>query len=193
MEKKDGGTELIMKYYLVALFDKESYSYVETIQRNICRKFKLYKNVPMLHITMEVIDNPDMVKLEEIVYDIIKPYKKFKAEINSSVCFDPPYKSVNLKVEKKGYIIRLTKHINEILSLHGFEVRKNIEDWDLHIPLANINFSLREWANKEYAAACERSTKEKSHRYIKIDRLELWKSISNRKDMLIKSFPLRDY
>lgn len=67
----------------------------------------------MLHITLEVIEDPNINKLEEVIEKIIKPYKKFKVEINGAICFDPPYKSVNLKIENKGYIMRLARIIND--------------------------------------------------------------------------------
>ncbi len=182
-----------MRYYLVALFDKNSYSSIEEIQKNICRKYKLYRNMPVLHITLEVIGDPDIEKLSKIVGDMLKPYKKFKVEINGAICFDPPYKSVNLKIENKGYIIRLARKMNETLKLHGFDVRENIDSWDLHVALANTNFATREWSSREYIAACETAKKEEFHKMGKIDRIELWKPINNKKEMLIKTFTLRDF
>lgn len=182
-----------MRYYLVALFDKESYDYIEQIQKNICRKYKLYRNMPVLHITLEVIGDPDIEKLTKVISDILKPYKRFKVEINGAICFDPPYKSVNLKIENKGYIMRLARHINDLLKLHGFDVRQNIDHWDLHVSLANTNYAIREWSTREYIAACETTKKEDIHKMAKIDRIELWKPINNKREMLIKSFPLREY
>lgn len=182
-----------MKYYLVALFDKESYSCVEGVQRNICKKYKIYKNMPVLHITLEIISNPDFEKLNKIITDILKPYKKFKVEINGAICFDPPYKSVNLKIESKGYIIRLARQINETLKLHGFDVRESIENWDLHVSLANTNYAIREWSSKEYIAACERTKKEGIYKMAKVDRIELWKPVNSKREMMVKSFPLREF
>jgi len=182
-----------MKYYLVALFDKNSYSYIEEIQRTICKKYKIYKNTPMMHITLEVIGDPNMEKLNNIISDMLRPYKKFKVEINGAICFDPPYKSVNLKIENKGYIIRLARQINDTLKLHGFEVRDNIDNWDLHVALANTNYAMREWSSKEYVAACESTKKEKVHRMAKIDRIELWKPINSKREMVVKSFLLKDF
>lgn len=182
-----------MKYYLVALFDDESYSAMEAIQKSICKKYKLYKNVPMLHITLETIEDPDIEKLSKVITDILKPYKKFKVETNGIICFDPPYKSVNLKIESKGYIIRLARTINDTLKLHGFTVRDNIDNWDLHVSLANTNYAVREWTGREYVAACNTAKKDGFYRLAKVERIELWKPINNRKEMLVKSFPLRDF
>lgn len=129
----------------------------------------------MLHITLEVIEDPNINKLEEVIEKIIKPYKKFKVEINGAICFDPPYKSVNLKIENKGYIMRLARIINDTLKLHGFKVRENIENWDLHVSLANTNFASREWSAKEYISACSNLKGAGMHEMAKIDRIEIWK------------------
>lgn len=182
-----------MKYYLVALFDDESYKEIEEIQRNLCKKYRLYKNLPMLHITLEIIGEPNLEKLNTIVSDIVKPYKKFRVEINGVICFDPPHKSVNLKVESKGYIMKLARILNNTLKLHGFEVRENMDNWDLHVSLANTNFAVREWSSSEYIAACDTSKKQGFYKLAKIDRIELWKPINNKKNMVVKSFPLRDF
>lgn len=182
-----------MKYYLVALFDQDSYSSMERIQKNICKKYKIYKNIPTLHITLETIEDPDIDKLTKIISDVLKPYKKFKVETNGVICFDPPYKSVNLKIESKGYIARLTRNINDTLKLHGFNVRENIDNWDLHVSLANTNYAIKEWSSKEYIAACDLAKKDGFYKLAKIEKIELWKPINNKKEMLVKSFPLRDY
>jgi hypothetical protein len=182
-----------MKYYLVALFDKESYAKMEIAQKKLCQKYKLYKNNPMLHIVLETIEEPDMEKLNKVILDMLKPYKKFKVETNGTVYFDPTYKSVNLKVENKGYIVRFARQFNETLKLHGFNVKQNIDNLDLHVSLANSNYAIREWAGNEYIAACSETRKDGFCRMSIIDRIELWKPINNKREMMIKSFPLREY
>jgi 2'-5' RNA ligase len=182
-----------MKYYLVALFDVESYGAMEKIQKSICQKYKLSKNVPMLHITLETVEDPDIDKLSRVITDILKPYKKFKVETNGIISFDPPYKSVNLKVENKGYIIRLARTINDTLKLHGFNVKEHVDNWDLHIPLASANYTSKEWSSRDYVAASSETKKDGFYRMSRVDRIELWKSVNNRKETLIKSFPLRDF
>ncbi|MDP4088622.1 MAG: 2'-5' RNA ligase family protein [Bacillota bacterium] len=182
-----------MRYYLVALFDNDSYKEIEEMQKNIGKKYKLYKNLPMLHITLEIVGDPNIEKLDEILLKILKPYKKFKVEISDVICFDEPYKSVNLRIENKGYISRLARVINDTLKLHGFDVREVIQDWDLHVSLANTNFAAREWSKNEYATACTKAKKLGYHRFAIIERVELWKPINNKKEMVVKSYNLRDY
>ncbi|AZV58872.1 2'-5' RNA ligase family protein [Clostridium sp. AWRP] len=182
-----------MKYYLVALFDKDSYSYIEHIQRNICRKYRLYKNIPPLHITLGAVENPDIEKFTKIVSDILKPYKKFKVKVNESICFNQSCKSVNLKVENKGYVIRLARQINETLKLYKFDVRDNGNNGGLHTVLANTNYSIKELTSKEYVSACNNGKKDEIYKMARIDRIALWKPINNRKEALIRNFPLRDF
>ncbi len=182
-----------MKYYLVALFDKDSYSFVENIQKSICKKYKLYKKLPMLHITLEVIDDPNLDELDKIILGIIKPYKRFKVDINGVICFEPPYKSVNLKVENKGYIITIAKKLNDKLKSLNFNVRQNIDNWDLHVSLANTNYATRKWSAEEYRVACETTKALDPQRMARIDRIELWKPVNNKKTMTVKSYPLKEY
>lgn len=181
-----------MNYYLVALLDEDSYEEIESLQKNISKRYKIYNELPKLHITLEVIKDPDIDLLSKTVTSIIGSYKKFRAEVNGTVCFEPPYKSVNLLVEKKGYIARMSRIINEKLRNEGFQLQgTDKEDWDMHIALANTNFARREWSKQEYSIACERSIKEDYHRLVKIEKFELWKPINSKKDMIIKSFELK--
>ncbi|WP_368489169.1 2'-5' RNA ligase family protein [Clostridium sp. BJN0013] len=182
-----------MKYYLVALFDRDSYFYIQRIQKNVCRKYKLYKNIPMLHINLEVIENPDLEKLIKVVSDILKPYKKFKVQINDA-SIDSLYKSINLKIANKGYIIRLARQINEILRLHRFNVKENLNNIDLKVLLANTNYQMRELNFKEYNSTFYENIKiDDAHRMVRIDRMELWKAVNSKKEVVVKNFPLRDF
>ena len=44
-----------MKYYLVALFDDESYKNLNPIQKNLSKKFRANRNSPAPYIPLEVI------------------------------------------------------------------------------------------------------------------------------------------
>lgn len=182
-----------MKYYIVALFDRESNAKMEMAQKKLCQKYKLYKNNPMLHIVLETIEDPDIDKLNKVIQDILKPYKRFKVETNGTVCFDPPLRSINLKVENKGYIVRFARQFNETLKLHGFNVKQNVESFDLHVTLANSNYAIKEWSGNEHVAACSDTKKDGFFRMSIIDRVEVWKVINNKKEIMVKSFPLREY
>ncbi|MBU3100958.1 MULTISPECIES: 2'-5' RNA ligase family protein [Clostridium] len=182
-----------MIYYLVGLFDEISYGYMESMQKSLCNKYNLYKpdtNLPKLHITLEIITNPNLCDLDVSLKKILKDYTKFEVELNGVICFDPPFKSVNLNIDNKGTIYDLSKNINFILNTQGFAVREHIEDWNLHISLANTTFADREWSNNEYLAACNLAKDENFQRTITINAVELWKPINNNDEMVVKKYEL---
>ena len=52
-----------MKYYLVALFDDVSYKNLSPIQRSLSKKYRSNRNSPIPYIPLEVIENPNIDKL----------------------------------------------------------------------------------------------------------------------------------
>ncbi|MBU3110578.1 2'-5' RNA ligase family protein [Clostridium lacusfryxellense] len=180
-----------MVYYLVGLFDKTSYEYIEKLQKSICKKYNLYNsdsNLPKLHITLEVITNPTLSDLDISLENILKNYTKFEVELDGVICFDPPYKSVNLNIKNKGTVYELSKNINSILNSNGFNVREDIENWNLHISIASTTFADREWSNNEYLAACNLVKDESFPKTITVDVVELWKPINNNDEMVVKKY-----
>ena len=182
-----------MIYYLVGLFDKASYKHIESMQKSLCTKYNLYKSdldLPKLHITLEIITEPDIYDLDISLKQIIKDYTKFEVELNGVICFDPPYKSVNLNIKNSGTIYELSKSINSILNSQKFKVREHIENWNLHISLANTTFADREWSDSEYLSACNLAKDEDFTRTITVDVIELWKPINNNNEMVVKKYTL---
>lgn len=182
-----------MIYYLVGLVDKDSYKYIEPIQKLLCEKYKLYMddtNLPKLHITLEIVTNPSLEALDISLKNILKNYTKFEVQLNGVICFEPPYKSVNLNISNEGTIYQLSKNINSILSSQGFKVREDIEKWNLHISLANTNFADREWSNSEYLDACNLAKDENFSDTITVNTIELWKPINDKNQMVVKKYVL---
>ncbi|MBU3146578.1 2'-5' RNA ligase family protein [Clostridium sp. CF012] len=182
-----------MIYYLVGLFDSDSYKYVESLQKTFCEKYSLYSsgtNLPMLHITLEIITNPNLCDLDASLKNILMDYTEFQVELNGVICFDPPFKSVNLNINNSGTIYELSKKINSILKSQGFNVREHIENWNLHISLANTVFADREWSNTEYEAACNLAKDENFSKTITVRSVELWKPINDNDEMVVKNYIL---
>jgi 2'-5' RNA ligase len=182
-----------MTYYLVCLFNDDSYKNIESLQKKICEKYNLYNsyvNLPLLHITIETITEPNLETLDISLKNILKDYTKFKVDINGAICFAPPYKSVNLNIENNDTIYELSKNINSILKSQGFKVRDNIESWNLHISLASTNFADREWSDSEYLAACDLVKHENFSDTITIHAVELLKPINDKNQMVVKRYNL---
>ncbi|MGH4140546.1 2'-5' RNA ligase family protein [Clostridium sp.] len=182
-----------MTYYLVGLFDIVSYKHIESLQKSICEKYSLYNpttDLPKLHITLEIITDPDLQNLDDCLKKILLDYVEFEVELNGVICFAPPYKSVNLNIENKGTVYELSKNLNSILNSQGFVVREHIENWNLHISLANTNFADREWSDSEYLSACSLAKDENFSKTIRVNSIELWKPINNSAEMVVKKYTL---
>lgn len=182
-----------MKYHLVALFDNDSNKLIEVTQRNLCRKYKLHKlHQQQFFIPIQTVIDPDMEKLNKIVTDTLAPYKKFKVRINPSICLDKSLKTINLKIDSQGYIIRIARNISDTLCLSGFNVKPDYEK-ELHIALANSNYNLRKSLNQDEQSTAIDKIGDESYNFARITHLQLWKSGSNKKEVLVKDYPLRDY
>jgi hypothetical protein len=182
-----------MKYFLVALFDDESNSIIQNIQRDVCRKYKLYKSSPNLYIPVSAITNPDLEKLDLVISKIINPYKRFKVDINNTITLSENLSQVNLKVEDKGYIFRLARSITDTLDLHGFNVDKNNDNINLHILLGNANHIIKKSHSGGKLSIDESVKQDEFFKFAKVTRLELWKQVTNKKEMPVKVYNLRDY
>ena len=185
-----------MKYFLVALFDDQSNSTIQSIQRDICRKYKLYKSSPNLYIPISTITNPDLEKLDVVISKILAPYKNFKVGINNSIGLSENFSQVNLNVYDKGYIFRLARNITDTLDLHSFNVKiDNVksDDIDLRILLASANHIIKKSCNGSTIAIDDTINKDDFFKFVKVSRLELWKQVNNKKEMLVKTYELREY
>ncbi|AYE34288.1 hypothetical protein [Clostridium septicum] len=175
-----------MKYYLVALFDEESYKNLNPVQRNLSKKFRANRNSPSPYIPLEVVDNPNMDKLDLIIDKITKPYKNFKIQMCNQVSISEYNKTINLKIEDRGYIKRLNRLINDTLKLHGFNIKNFNNEIPMHISIANLNFIPKDMKRTDG----EINLKSKSD-ILKVNRIELWKMSSNKKETLIKTYHLK--
>ena len=173
-----------MKYYLVALFDDVSYKNLSPIQRSLSKKYRANRNSPIPYIPLEVIENPNIDKLNTVIDKILKPYKNFKVELSSTITLCDSNKTLNLKIEKIGYIKKLDRLIGDNLKLHGFNVKN--DNTVLHLSLANINYINRD--NKKFDTEIEYKP---SISTLKVNRLELWKISNNRRETLIQTYPLK--
>ena len=162
-----------MKYYLVALFDDVSYKNLSPIQRSLSKRFRANRNSPIPYIPLEVIENPNIDKLNTVMDKILKPYKNFKVELSSTVSLCDSNKTLNLKIENIGYIKKIDRLIADNLKLYGFNVKSG-------------NYINKE--NKKFDSIIEYKP---SISTLKVNRIELWKISNNRRETLIQTYPLR--
>lgn len=177
-----------MKYYLVALFDNNSNEQIAPIKRDLSKKYRLPRQQVYSHIILKTFDSPNIEKLDEVLIKMFKPYKKFKVELTGDIfCYENSPKNLNLKIENKGYIKKISRSLNDMLKLHGFNVRDERSQLSISI---NNSFMPRDFKKDFNNNIIFKGT----HQFetLKIDRVELWK-ISNKKETIIKSYILRNY
>ena len=177
-----------MKYYLVALFDDESYKNLSPVQRNLSKKYRANRNSPIPYIPLEVLENPNVDKLNVVIDKIIKPYKHFKVEVSSKVSICDSNKTLNLKIEDVGYIKRFNRLLSDNLQLHGFNVKGIETDENLQLTLANVNYN-----NKDNKRVINPLDSRFNLSTLKVNRLELWKISNTRRETLIQTYPLKDF
>lgn len=181
-----------MKYYLVAVLDVDSYKIIEPLQRNLLKKYKLPKNSITLHIPLETLENPNIDKLDEVVTKLIKPYKKFKIELTGDVHYhDPANKTISLKIENKGYIKKIHRCLNDMLKLHGFNIKESV-DSPLYIPVS-YNTNGKDIKKTESSPVQFHLRTVSKRNVVTISKIELWKISNSRKETIVKSYTLRNY
>lgn len=184
-----------MKYYIVAMFDDDSYESIAPIQKNLSKKFRGNRHSPMPYIALNILDNPNMDKLYTVVDKVFKPYKKFKVELCSDVSLNEVTKTINLKILNEGYITKIARSLKDTLSLYGIH-SKELQDNSLAISMANITYfnkDNRRPHNTNNYVACDMVRKGGKNLTLKVDRFEIWKISNNKKETSIKTYPLKTF
>lgn len=177
-----------MKYYLVALLDKESGKAIENSTRHLIKKIKPKKKTAFYGIVLETIEDPDLFKLEEIIKDMAKPIRLFKIDVQGKLSYDENLKTIGLEVMNFGYVKSLSRNFNTMLSLHGFKVREESEVEEKEsVQLVLYNGGITKDLNQHQNVL----RKNAGIRY-RVDRFELWKNFNFKKDSVVATIPLKD-
>ncbi|MGL4847359.1 MAG: hypothetical protein ACRC28_00250 [Clostridium sp.] len=176
-----------MKYYVVALLDDESNEFILQTQKTLSKKFRANKNLPRPYVALEILDNPNIDKLNEIVTKVISPYKKFKVELTNEVFVSEECKTLNLKLDNRGYIKKIFLTLNDTLKMHGINV-KETDATVLSLTLANFNYYPRDIKRKlndnKNLLDLEKVT-------LKVSEVQIWKMPHNKHELKLKDFELK--
>lgn len=173
-----------MKYNLVALFDNDSNKFIDLNYRHNSKRNKNIHNTP-LHIVLETIDDPDICKLNDLLLKILKPYKRFKVHFNTLHTTTSNNKNQYLNVEEKGYISGLVRNLNEDLKLSGFKVRDLDNNENLLVSLSpNLQKNINLKSNLSQTSIDS---------FAKIEKIEIWKTIGNKKYSVVNTYDLREF
>lgn len=178
-----------MKYYVVALFDSPSYEKMNPIQKKISKKLRGNRNSPAAHIVLNIVDNANMDKLDSIIQKTLKPYKRFKVQVCNDISISDTLKRITLKIGNFGYIKKIERSLNETLELSGINFQ-SLPDDDLAISIANISINKDRKYDTE-SVTLDQFLKDSSDMTLKISKFEVWKQTNNKKDLCVKSYPLK--
>lgn len=182
-----------MKYYLVALIDENSTENIIYIQKYLNRKYRLYKNISNLYIPLGSVSGAELDKINEVVEKILVPYKKFKVGIDNDIFINDTSNTVNLKIRDKGYINKISHHIFDMFTVHGI-VSKDFSALEhFNMPISNANNAIRKAYSGNSFVLDNSKDKNELLNYCKINKIEIWKQLNNRKDTLVKSYSLKEY
>ncbi|MGL5649817.1 MAG: hypothetical protein ACRDDY_18440 [Clostridium sp.] len=176
-----------MKYYIVALLDDESNEFILSTQRTLSKKFRANKNLPKPYVALEILDNPNMDKLNELVHKVLSPYKKFKVELTNEIFVSEECKTLNLKLDNRGYIKKIFITLNDTLKMHGFSV-KDINTTVLSLSLANFNYYPRDIKRK---LGDNKNLLDLEQTTLKISEFQIWKMPHNKHELKLKDFELK--
>lgn len=179
-----------MNYYIVALFDEDTYQVISPIQRNMSKKFRANRNSPMPFVLLTTVEKPNLDKLYPVVDKIVNSYKSFRIDANDSVSLFEPTKSVNLKIEDKGYIKRLSRCLLDQLELNGFAVSNFEENF---VSLANVSYIPKDSKKQEVKLNFPEIYTKDNCVKLRIKSIEIWKLPTVKKNIPLKSYILRDF
>jgi len=179
-----------MKYYIVALFDEEAYQVISPIQRNMSKKFRANRNSPVPFVLLTTIENPNLDKLYPVVDKIIASYKSFRIDASDLVYLFEPTKSVNLKIEDKGYIKRLSRCLLDTLELNGFSVSSFEDNF---VSLANLGYIPKDYKKQDVKLNFPDIFDKDNFIKLRIKSIEIWKLPIVKKNTPSKCYTLRDF
>lgn len=173
-----------MKYFLVAVLAKEDNKELELIQRTLVKKSRNRK-APYICVPMDIIEDPDLVKLEELLKSLLTPYRYFHVDATGKYINLSEEKVTGLKVNNFGYIKKLQRHLNEYMSLAGFKVKER-DDRDYVISMSQDKLP-KALENVDNIFNTEDNTKK-----FQVTRIELWKTLNAKKDSIVFSIQLKN-
>ncbi|MFW2491922.1 hypothetical protein D2A34_25710 [Clostridium chromiireducens] len=179
-----------MKYYIVALFDEETYQVISPIQRNMSKKFRANRNSPVPFVLLTSIENPNLDRLYPVMDKVIAPYKTFRIDASDLVYLFEPTKSINLKIDDKGYIKRLSRSLSDVLDLNGFTVKSFGDNF---ISLANLGYVPKDYKKQDVKLNFPEIYDNNNLVKLRIKSIEIWKLPIVKKNTPIKSYILKDF
>lgn len=172
-----------MKQYIIALLDKDSARTIETLTRHLQRKIKPRKRTSFYGVVIGIVEDSNPKDLEIVLKDLLDKVRYFKLDIKGNVIYDKNLKTIGIDVNNFGYIKSLSRNINTVLDLKGFNIKyEQVENPQLILYNGGntkvLNTINNIFAGKEY------------NDIFRVDRLQVWKNFNFRKDSIVSNINL---
>ena len=164
-------------YYLVVLLEGELLKKAAELQNLLATRYNLYKGpYPPLHVTVGVIapeNETELAKTTSLLKPCMEKHLPFIIRSTGIGCFDSPYKSVNMLINKNESISALSAEVYKTMVSNSIDAR-SFENWDYHVSLANTFYASREWSYKEFQEAASLLAGEKFDLKCTVSTAQLW-------------------
>ncbi len=176
-----------MRYYLVAVLDKDSNKRLDYIQRPLHKKGKNFKKSPYMAIPIDIIEDPDLTNLESTLRALLKPYRYFHVDITGKYVNLAEEKITGLPVTNFGYIKKIQRHLNDYMRLNNFKVtEERVDEQDFILSMSQDRIP------KELENSVNLFDTDENRKAFLVDRVELWKTLNAKKESIVFSINLKN-
>ena len=176
-----------MRYYLVAVLDKDSNKRFDYIQRPLHKKGKNFKKSPYMAIPIDIIEDPDLTNLESTLRALLKPYRYFHVDITGKYVNLAEEKITGLPVTNFGYIKKIQRHLNDYMRLNNFKVtEERVDEQDFILSMSQDRIP------KELENSVNLFDTDENRKAFLVDRVELWKTLNAKKESIVFSINLKN-
>ncbi len=183
--------------FLVLRPKSEVYKMASELQRKIASHFNLYRQLPMLHVTMLQMSGP--VENKIIQKEIIDITSQVIADAPPVIlitsdfkCLSISNRALTLKLKKTPSLLVLSNKLKKALkSISKIKlITRPSEEEIFHITIASSLFSSNPWTEASYNEVCSLLERKKTGVKSKTRCLQLWRPQLKPQEAIIHSFKL---
>ncbi|PKK39834.1 hypothetical protein ABB02_00888 [Clostridiaceae bacterium JG1575] len=176
-----------MRYYLVAVLNRESNKELDVLQRPLHKKGKNFKKSPYMCIPLDVLEDPDLKTLEKHLRDLLKPFRYFHVDLTGKYINLADERITGLPVANFGYLKKIQRHLNDYLHLYGYcASAERPTDKDFILSMSQDRLP------RELENSSDLFQTEDNRRKFLVDRIEVWKTLNAKKESIVFSVPLKN-
>ncbi|MGI6037883.1 MAG: 2'-5' RNA ligase family protein [Limnochordia bacterium] len=178
------------RLYLVAIPQGELLEYALRAQGLLAQRYGLYRRLPRLHVTLEMLPALSPAQLTRAIYiidEICGNTQRLALESRGFQCFPQPHRAMVLTIHEDEALGELRAGLQR--ELGNMSLTRDYPDWQLHITIASTLYAAQPWDHDQYEELCAlmpRGSVQKGY----CEHLELWKSTIHPEPEILARFSL---